>query len=746
MKRTYSNLSYVSVFISLVLLSLVGCGDDDNDSPAPNAPDATPLTIQALLPDSGRVADLIKISGSSFGQDTAKVQVAFNDIQAAAIQSVSDTLIQVAVPPGATTGKVQLIVDQDTVYSEQEFRILASSDTTSVRVTAFSPRAGGIGDTLTITGTGFGDSVADVEVKIGEVVAKVIEVSVTQLQVIVPESAKTDKVSVKVGEREASSEGEFKVIESMVLRITSLSPRTGSVGDTLVIEGEGFAVEKAENEVKLGEVIMTVISASATKLKVIVPEEAKTGKVTVKVGEQEVSSEEEFEVIEAIVLRITSLSGTDLVEGDTLVIEGEGFGENLTEIQVKVGDELVEVVEMSETKLIIIIPQGITSGQVSIEIGNQTATSEETITVSEPSLLITRLEPTNGHEGVTVVITGEGFDGDDDKNQVKFNGVIATITKATPTEITVTVPPGAYTGKVTVIVRGKTSTSVEDFKIDWVKKVDFPFNGNRNNQHRAFTIGEKGYAIDMFEHKLYEYDPVANSWSEKAEVPESDNPGYSRRAAVVMVISNKAYAGLGWNINSTTFFDWWEYDPATDKWTRKADCPFNLGVGFAVNGKGYVQRTGTKEVYEYDPVADTWTQKQDFGGGEFINYWGHSTGFAVQDKGYLAAGNGGSELWQYDPSSDTWTQKTDFPGEGRNNPTSFVINDKAYVGIGGQADLWEYDPQTDTWKEQPPLPENANRRNALSFVINSRAYVGNGARPSGINSFFIYRDLWEFTP
>ncbi|WKN42163.1 IPT/TIG domain-containing protein [Tunicatimonas pelagia] len=737
MKRTYRNLSYIGAYITLILFSLIGCSDDDSDSPAPGPPSPT---IQTLLPDSGQVGSLIRIVGSSFGQDAAKVQVTFNT-QVAAIESVSDTLVEVKVPEGAQTGKVRLTVNQDTVYSGQDFRVLISSGATSVSVMAFSPAAGVAGDTLTITGAGFSESPDNVEVKIGEVVAQVIATSATELKVIVPEEAQTGKISVKVGEQAGRSDNDFEVVT--VVRITSLSPGSGSVGDTLTITGEGFSTEKDENEVKLGEVIMTIVAASSTELKVIVPKEAKMGKVTVKVGEKEASSEEEFEIVVPVALRITLVSSTDLVEGDTLVIEGEGFGEVLTEIQVKIGDESVEVVEVNETKLSIIIPQGIIGGKVSIEVGDQTVSSEESITVREPSLIITRLDPANGHEGVTVVITGEGFDGDDDKNEVKFNGVKATVTKATPTEITVTVPPGTYTGKVTVTVRGETGTSAEDFKIDWVKKADFPFTGGRYSQHRAFSIDEKGYAIDMRQHKLYRYDPVANNWSEKAEMPNPDNPAYDRRDAVVMVISNKAYAGSGWNINSTTFSDWWEYDPATDKWTRKADCPFNRGVGFAVNGKGYVQRTRTNEVYEYDPVADTWTQKQDFGGEGF---WGHSSGFTVQDKGYLVAGNGGSEMWQYDPSGDTWAQKTDFPGKGRSNPTSFVINDKAYVGVGGHGDLWKYDPQTDTWKEQPALPVDANRRNALSFVINSRAYVGNGARPSGINSFYIFSDLWEFTP
>ncbi|MEO0330806.1 MAG: IPT/TIG domain-containing protein [Bacteroidota bacterium] len=692
------------------------------------------------MPDSGKVADRINILGSGFGQDTAEVQVTFNATKVTAIQSVSDTLLQVAVPSGATTGKVQLIVGQDTVYSEQEFRILTSSDTASVRVTAFSPSAGNVGDTLTITGTGFGESIDDVEVKLGEVETKVIEVSATQLQVIIPENAQTAKISVKVGEREASSEGEFEVIEPVVLQIKSLSASSGSVGDTLTITGEGFSTERAENEVKLGDVAMTVVTASATELKVTVPEEAKNGKITVTVGEQTSSSEEEFEVI-APVVKITSLSATDLVEGDTLVIEGEGFGASLTEIQVKVGDELAEIVEVSETMIRIIVPRGISSGRVSIEVGDQTVSSEETVTVREPSpVVITKIEPNVGILGTTVIITGEGFSGDDDENVVKFNGVTATITRATSTELIVTVPARAFTGKVTVTTLGATGTSDENFVVEgtWIQKGDLPFNGGYDNV--AFAIGDKGYALDMSSgnNRLYQYDPSTNLWTQK-----SSFPGDRRQDMTTVVFNGKAYAGLGRVLGGVfrSYFDWWEYDPATNEWTQKTNCPISSGEGFAIGNKVYMQQidTSRKRFYEYDPSTDTWTQKQDFAGEAYSS---RPVIFTIGDKGYIATGSFSKKLWEYNPDNDSWVEKADLPGRGRSFAVGFTINGKGYVGSGahGHADFWEYDPMIDTWKEKSSFTKG-NRSSAFSFVVGNKGYVGSGA-----SNRIVLDDFWEFTP
>lgn len=50
----------------------------------------------------------------------------------------------------------------------------------------------------------------------------------------------------------------------------------------------------------------------------------------------------------------------------------------------------------------------------------------------------------------------------------------------------------------------------------------------------------------------------------------SDFPGEARNNAIAFVLNGKGYVGLG--TNSTTMFkDFYEYDPATDTWTKIAD-------------------------------------------------------------------------------------------------------------------------------------------------------------------------------
>ena len=57
-----------------------------------------------------------------------------------------------------------------------------------------------------------------------------------------------------------------------------------------------------------------------------------------------------------------------------------------------------------------------------------------------------------------------------------------------------------------------------------------------------------------------------NTWKKKA-----DFGGLGRWAAVGFSIGSKGYIGTGVNGTSTFLSDFWEYDPATNAWTQKAD-------------------------------------------------------------------------------------------------------------------------------------------------------------------------------
>ena len=82
-----------------------------------------------------------------------------------------------------------------------------------------------------------------------------------------------------------------------------------------------------------------------------------------------------------------------------------------------------------------------------------------------PSPSITSFTPSSGVVGTTVIITGTNFSATTSGNTVTFNGVSATVTVATTTQLTVTVPTGATTGKIAVTINSVTATSTSDFTV-----------------------------------------------------------------------------------------------------------------------------------------------------------------------------------------------------------------------------------------------------------------------------------------
>jgi hypothetical protein len=84
----------------------------------------------------------------------------------------------------------------------------------------------------------------------------------------------------------------------------------------------------------------------------------------------------------------------------------------------------------------------------------------------EPVLhTITSFSPLTGPEGTEVIITGTNFSTNGTNNIVSFNGIVATVSKASATQLTVTVPTGATTGKITVTKGNDKATSAENFTV-----------------------------------------------------------------------------------------------------------------------------------------------------------------------------------------------------------------------------------------------------------------------------------------
>lgn len=111
-----------------------------------------------------------------------------------------------------------------------------------------------------------------------------------------------------------------------------------------------------------------------------------------------------------------------------------------------------------------------------------------------PQLSIQSFTPTEGVAGTPVTISGTEFSTSPTNNIIKFNGTEAIVTSSTTTSITTTVPAGATTGTITVILGTKTVTSADAFTV--IPPVDKLWGmtkaGGTSNEGTIFSIKTDG--------------------------------------------------------------------------------------------------------------------------------------------------------------------------------------------------------------------------------------------------------------
>ncbi len=257
-------------------------------------------------------------------------------------------------------------------------------------------------------------------------------------------------------------------------------------------------------------------------------------------------------------------------------------------------------------------------------------------------------------------------------------------------------------------------------------------------------------------------DPDKGNW-----IRQSDFEGVTRSGAVVFVIDDLAYVGLGFD-GDDYLKDFWQYDPSLNFWQRVDTFPGIARIGavaFSVDGKGYVG-TGfdgdadeeLTDFWAFDPQAPSgqqWTRRADFGGTARYN----AVAFAIGGKGYVGTGFDGNYLkdfWQYDPATDSWSQTISIGGSKRESAAAFVIDGRAYVGTGRnngayEFDFWEFDPATETkWRRLLELDEdndyNIIRHGAVGFSIGGRGYIATGSTGATLSTVWEYEpgmDVWE---
>lgn len=252
----------------------------------------------------------------------------------------------------------------------------------------------------------------------------------------------------------------------------------------------------------------------------------------------------------------------------------------------------------------------------------------------------------------------------------------------------------------------------------WAKLPDFPGSFSKNGVTEGtplgFAVNGKGYILPgafrdngNLVYELWEFDPETNSWTKKADPPDT----LARYFATGFSVGSKLFVGTGesyydneWKI----FNDLWEWDQATDTWTKKADFPGAArahAVGLSIGDKGYIGLGGEigmgggpvyQDFWEYNPGTDKWIKKAEFNGVQLIG----AIGFSVGNKGYVSVGwdpiydsTVPQEVWEWNQATDSWTKTGIFAGAVRTGAVGGSIGKTGYLSTGANiGKSWESNP------------------------------------------------------
>lgn len=268
----------------------------------------------------------------------------------------------------------------------------------------------------------------------------------------------------------------------------------------------------------------------------------------------------------------------------------------------------------------------------------------------------------------------------------------------------------------------------------------------------------------------------AQKWVKLAPFPEPAEELLGAAAGGKMYV----FAGLapGWKPIGMVY----EYDPATDKWTKKKQMPLlshhvaiteHRGKIYAFGGFKYPDSSPAAwapidNAWEYDPAMDTWKAL-----APLPTKRGSPVAVAVGDKIYVIGGantppgakdpgvhpqrphRSVGTVEEYDPVTNTWRERSPMPTP-RNHATAGVVNGKIYV-IGGRVGaafissgssnidvVEEYDPVTDSWG--PPRAKMPSARSAMaSGVFGGRIYVS-GGEGQDAQRMWTFRSLEAYDP
>jgi N-acetylneuraminic acid mutarotase len=502
--------------------------------------------------------------------------------------------------------KISYDLEDDTIYYVRAFarnnsyitygRIVSfrSMGSLSPKILDFQPQTGTGGTQITITGENFSNRISGNKVTIGQHTANINEAMNNRLIVTLPDNVNSSgyvKLSVMTARQIVSSGQKFFLQGCSII---GFKPKEVIGGDKIYIQAASFSPVVPENEIKIGGIKADIIKIIKDTIIASIPFNAKTGinDITLKVNNKINYAEEKVTVKNPWSRIMNSRTfyrngAIGFAIGETGYV-GLGLNSNSNMIYEAYND-LWKYNAVTDTWIQCAdFPSAKRQNSVGFSIGNKGYVCL-------------------GQNGGSVFFN-DLYEYDPAANtwtkRSNFPG------KLRSSAVCTVIGNKAYIGLGT----SDNMTVLYDFweydpsSDKWTRLADFPtetgYCGFRfaSKTKGYFGLGNKNSQEPIAKNGIWEYDPLANTWTRLAAFPGSE-----RVRSLGFTIGNYGYIGLGRKISSyydTVLNDFWRFDINNKIWTRIPDLPYKgrwEAVGITVNNKGFIYSGNNDEdTYGYN--------------------------------------------------------------------------------------------------------------------------------------------------
>lgn len=392
------------------------------------------ISLNVFGPSPVSRGGVLRFLGSGMDKVTAVVIPGCDDITD--IEVVSDTEIRVTVPQTAQPGLVVLKTPKGDITTKTELTF-----TEPIALEAFAPAEVKPGSELTITGEYlnlikeviFAD---EVTVPADEFVSQ----SRQEIKVIVPDSAQTGKFILSDGAEIPNwiySEGELEVTLPSVEAPLDLVDK--KPGDVIRVSGKNFDLVKKVQMPNGDEVEFTMTASSeGDELTFTLPDNVSDGEITVLPAS-------DVKVVVATVVvatpsNVVAVPAVNLRGGDMITLKGTNM-DLVTDVTFPGVEEAVGLESQNSTEIKVLMPAAAISGDLQLNTNSGKATAVS-IATAKPENISYSAATVPAGEALTV----KGINMDVVSAVVFSGNVEVTVSDATATAISLTVPTTAETG------------------------------------------------------------------------------------------------------------------------------------------------------------------------------------------------------------------------------------------------------------------------------------------------------------